>query len=433
MNIVPARSAESGSGRETRPAASAETARLLPVVLPVTLAGGGTFVAAVWSFAGTFPAWSVVGAILALLVAATFVENFPVPVEGSPAGGVSLAAVFIVGTSVIYGWAPAVLVAFLTAALTQVIEREPATRLAYNSSVYALAGGAAGGAASVPADVGGDAAVFLAVLLGASAFFAVNIVLTTAVVARWARKPFWRLLGGTVYWTSIPFAIMASATLMLDVLWERAPVFALALVGPLVAIALYQRSVHRALSATRLALTDALTGLGNNRHFQERLQRDLDRADAEDAPLTLCLIDLDDFKAINDEFGHPVGDRVLEEVASFLRRGGEAFRLGGDEFALLLPGRGEEDGRAIATAVVERIAAAEYAHGERVTVSAGVATYPAHGMERSDFVRLADHALYRAKRQGKNQLRVYRPELPLASPPPAAHGPATPLSAATAS
>src|SRR5205823_8558415 len=111
--------------------------------------------------------------------------------------------------------------------------------------------------------------------------------------------------------TIVPFAFMASAALMLVVLWERWPALSLALVGPLLASSFYQRSTHRALRAMRLALTDPLTGLGNHRHFHERLQRELQTAEEQHTPLTLCFVDVDDFKKINDRFGHPAGDRVL--------------------------------------------------------------------------------------------------------------------------
>src|SRR5207253_4054235 len=128
--------------------------------------------------------------------------------------------------------------------------------------------------------------------------------------------------------TTAPFAFMASAALTLIVLWERQPVLSIALVGPLLAIALYQRSTHKAIQAMRLALTDPLTGLGNHRSFHERLQRELVAAEQSATPVALCLFDLDDLKTINDHHGHPMGDAVLSQVASRLRQGGEAFRLG---------------------------------------------------------------------------------------------------------
>src|SRR5205085_6090500 len=98
---------------------------------------------------------------------------------------------------------------------------------------------------------------------------------------------------------------------MLVVMWQRSPYLSLVLVGPLLAIALYQRSTFAAMKAMRLALTDPLTGLGNHRHFHERLQRELASAEEEGTTLSLCLVDIDDFKHINDSYGHPVGDRVL--------------------------------------------------------------------------------------------------------------------------
>jgi diguanylate cyclase (GGDEF)-like protein len=194
---------------------------------------------------------------------------------------------------------------------------------------------------------------------------------------------------------------------------QAAPLLAAAVIGPVLSVAFYRRSLRASFEASRLALTDQLTGLGNDRHFLERLERELDRAELDGGSLALCLIDVDDFKKINDRFGHPLGDRALAEVAACLRHGGEAFRLGGDEFALLLPSCGEESGQEIAAAVLRRVAAADYSHGDRVTASAGIAVFPALGVERSELVRAADSALYRAKAGGKDCARVYRPDLKL--------------------
>ncbi|MFN8187366.1 MAG: diguanylate cyclase [Gaiellales bacterium] len=161
----------------------------------------------------------------------------------------------------------------------------------------------------------------------------------------------------------------------------------------------------------RLALTDPLTGLGNARHFLERLERDLNAADAGGAPVTVVLLDVDEFKTVNDRYGHPAGDQVLVQVGRSLRRGGEGFRLGGDEFALLLPGHSESYGIAVAEAVLARIATTEYEHGGSVTASAGVATYPGKGVARNDVVRAADEGLYRAKHSGKDCVRQFEPGL----------------------
>src|SRR5439155_7762499 len=213
-----------------------------------------------------------------------------------------------------------------------------------------------GAAASLGDRTTAVGSLLLQVLLAAAAFYVVNLLLIAAVLARSSGEPFIPLLRSSVAWTAVPFSIMASVSLMLAVLWQRSPLLSAALVGPLVAIALYQRSVHSALKAMRLALTDPLTGLGNHRHFHERLQRDLHKPQVDGVPLTLCLLDIDNFKQINDRHGHPVGDRVLAQVAARLRQGGEAFRLGGDEFALLLARRDEQEALSIATSIVERVA-----------------------------------------------------------------------------
>ncbi len=395
----------------TRPGVSGETARLLSLLVPVTFAAAAALVAAVVSFGVSEPTFGVIAGVLALALAATFVEAFPVPIEGITSGGLSLAAVFIVGAAVIYGWAPAVMIGFVARATIELVQRRPAIRLAYNSAVYALAGGAAGATAGLAGAQGGVGNILLHVLLAAAAFYAVNILLTAGIIARWSGEPFRPFLEHSVRSTAVPFSIMASVSLMLAVLWERSPLLATALVGPLVAIALYQRSVHSALSAMRLALTDPLTGLGNHRHFQERLQHDLDRAQEEGFPLTLCLLDIDNFKEINDRYGHPIGDKVLAQAAARLRQGGEAFRLGGDEFALLLPRRDEHEGLSIARSILRRMSETEVADGGVLSMSAGVAAYPQHGVERSELVRVADAALYAAKEQGKNTVRVYRPDV----------------------
>ena len=389
---------------------SRETRRLLPVIAPVLFLASAIVVLAISAFAAFDPSPAQLAGLLALLAAATFVEAFPVPIENVPVGGTSLATVFIVGTAIVYGWAPAILVGFVTELVVELGRRQPPIRVAYNSAVYALAAAGAGAVtAAIPSD--GFGWLALEVGLAASAFYAVNLPLVAAVVSRWAREPFFALLRSAVSSTVIAFAIMASLTLMLAVLWDRSPFLSAALVGPLAAIALYQRSVHRELKAMRLALTDPLTGLGNHRHFHERLQHDLVDSEAHGRPLSVCLLDIDNFKEVNDRFGHPVGDRVLAQVAGRLRQDGEAFRIGGDEFALLLSGYDEKEAVTVAHGVLARIAALELDADVLVHVSAGVATYPQAGVERTDLVRVADKALYLAKEHGKGRVKVYRPDI----------------------
>jgi len=384
--------------------------RLLAVIVPVCVAGLGVTLGAIASFAVTPHKTTTVIGIAALLAASTLADRFPVPVEGIDAGGVSLSFVFGVASIVLFGWAAGVIVVALAPAASQLLEHRPPMRIAYNVSVVALAATAA---AAVSTPINGDGATGVLARVGsaASAQYIVNLILFTAVLAVSSRKSLFALAGANLRVTIVPFSLMASAALMLVVLWERSPFLSVALVGPLLAIQLYQRAIVGALRAMRLALTDPLTGLGNHRHFHERLERELRHAHEKRLPLTLCLVDVDDFKRINDRFGHPAGDRVLSQIASRLRQTGEAFRLGGDEFALLLPGYDENAALTAATSVVDRISTLELDQLGAVTVSAGVATSPVHAADRDELIRLADSALYWAKEYGKNRVRAYRPDV----------------------
>src|SRR5205814_8405493 len=220
--------------------------------------------------------------------------------------------------------------------------------------------------------------------------YVVNVLLITAVVARATRSSWAGVIASSVRKTILPFTLMGSAVLTLVGLWQRSPLLSVALVGPLLAIQLYQRALLRALRAVRLALTDPLAGLGNHRHFHQRLARELEHALRYGRPLAICLVDVDDFKRINDRFGHPAGDRVLSMVATRLRQTGEAFRLGGDEFAVLLPG--SEDGQALtaANSIVERISRLDFGQLGPVTVSAGIALAPQHARQRDELLHLVD-------------------------------------------
>lgn len=390
----------------------AETLRLLPIFAPVTLAGATALGAAVWRLAVNPPTWGDAAGITVLLAAAIFAEAYPVPVERLPSGSVALAAVFVLGAGVLYGWEAAVIVGLMTRVTMEVAERRPLVKLLYNGSVYAVAGAATGLAVSPFHGHESVGARMLEILLGALAWYLVNIPLIAAIVARWARETFRMVLSTAVLGTAVSFAIMASVSLALVALWSQSPLYAVALAGPLVAVALHQRATHEALRAMRLAQTDPLTGLGNHRHFQEQLQTKIDSAEQTRLPLSVVLLDLDNFKQINDRYGHPAGDRVLAQVAVRLRDAGQAFRLGGDEFAVVLPGHGEEAARRVGDKLVRDLGSAETEHGGTVSFSAGVATYPQHGEERSELVRVADIALYWAKGEGKNRVRVYRADMP---------------------
>jgi diguanylate cyclase (GGDEF)-like protein len=145
-----------------------------------------------------------------------------------------------------------------------------------------------------------------------------------------------------------------------------------------------------------LADHDPLTRLLNRRAFVERLDGEVARASRHGHTLALVLCDLDDFKELNDRFGHPAGDEALSEFArtlqSAMRKGDEAFRIGGDEFALLLPDASESDARAALRRVSDEAGG--------IRASFGVASCPENAWDAQALFRLADAALYQAKRDG---------------------------------
>ncbi len=162
----------------------------------------------------------------------------------------------------------------------------------------------------------------------------------------------------------------------------------------------YQRELeHR-------AQTDSLTGLGNRHVLADALTLAAGRRSGDDGPVALVLLDVDRFKRINDEFGHPTGDAVLVEVARRLEgtvRAGEVLaRIGGEEFAWLLPASDPADAVAAAERARAAIAARPFPTAGRLAMSAGVGvmTAPADGDE---LYRLADRALYQAKQQGRDR------------------------------
>jgi diguanylate cyclase (GGDEF)-like protein len=384
--------------------------KVLVVVAPVLAAGVFAIGWAAYRYAGQTHTAAHVAELAALFAAIVLAERFPVPVEGMGAGGITLGFVFSVASVVLLGWPGAVLVVAVGPTVAYLLGGRPVVRAAYNGSMFALSALAAG---VVIDQIHGSSSGLVVAHVVVAAFiyyWVVGLTLISAVLAASSGKSYLLVAKENLVQTSAPFALMTSAALVLCILWQRTPLLSLALGGPLLAIALYQRSAFREMQAMRLALTDPLTGLGNHRGFHERLQRELVVAEQNGTPVALCLFDLDDLKKINDRHGHPIGDAVLSQVASRLRQGGEAFRLGGDEFAVLLPGHDERKATGVARSIVERIAALQIEGIDEVTVSGGVATFPSHGAGRDELIRLADSALYWAKEDGKNRVRAYAAE-----------------------
>jgi diguanylate cyclase (GGDEF)-like protein len=153
------------------------------------------------------------------------------------------------------------------------------------------------------------------------------------------------------------------------------------------------------------ASTDALTGLYNHRAFHDRLRQEVMRASTEYGTVALVMLDLDDFKKVNDVYGHGVGDELLLEVANVLRASVRASdvvcRVGGEEFAIILPGGDVRSSISLAERVGEELAKLEVEAAGRLTVSTGVAVGPEHAANPRELVACAEAAMMTAKTRGK--------------------------------
>lgn len=160
------------------------------------------------------------------------------------------------------------------------------------------------------------------------------------------------------------------------------------------------------------AITDGLTGLYDHKYFQLRLDEEFERAKKGSQPLSLLMIDIDQFKKYNDTFGHPAGDAVLERLgrlfARLSKKSDIAVRYGGEEFSIILPETAREGAVALAERFREEVEKAEFKEGGGVTVSVGVGVF--NGVDnvsaKEELVKLADEALYRAKAGGRNKVEV---------------------------
>lgn len=169
----------------------------------------------------------------------------------------------------------------------------------------------------------------------------------------------------------------------------------------------YDNARRRELLSTQ-ARTDELTGLFNRRHFHERLAAELARAQRDQAPVGLVLLDVDDFKRVNDVHGHPVGDAVLvkfgEVLEEHVRAGDVVCRTGGEEFAVVLPNADDAEATRAAERLVGAIRAAEWTIAGPITASAGVAVAPRDAGTVATLFKAADECLLAAKALGKDRV-----------------------------
>ena len=173
---------------------------------------------------------------------------------------------------------------------------------------------------------------------------------------------------------------------------------------------------QRFSSVKNMAIFDTLTRLYNRRYFDERIRVEEQRAIYGGTPLSLILVDIDHFKKVNDTFGHSDGDQVLVKIGSLLkssvRKKDTVARYGGEEFIVMLPEANLEVASMIAERIRRLVESTPFDLGAarlNVSVSLGIANFPVHGARSKDeLIRMADQALYDAKREGRNRVCIFK-------------------------
>ncbi|MES0489096.1 MAG: GGDEF domain-containing protein [Leptospirales bacterium] len=170
----------------------------------------------------------------------------------------------------------------------------------------------------------------------------------------------------------------------------------------------YRRKIVERLRVS--SHTDFLTGIGNRRHFQLNLKRQISVAQSQKRPFSLMILDADHFKEVNDTYGHPAGDKILIDlvtlIKTILRSEDGFFRVGGEEFAVIFPETSIDEAQVIAEKVRSEVAGHIFEHNITITISIGLAEY-VDGAQQEDLFQAADRALYQAKKSGRNRVELF--------------------------
>lgn len=192
----------------------------------------------------------------------------------------------------------------------------------------------------------------------------------------------------------------------------------ISILGNIVSIAVSNASLYEEIE--QLSYTDGMTDLHNYRYFELRLKEEVMRHKRTKNPLSLLILDVDHFKNFNDTMGHPEGDQVLRKIANILketvRENDIVARYGGEEFAVILPAVDFDGAGVLAERIRKKIEETYFEHEEvqesgKVTVSIGGASAPEDAQNFKELIHKADSALYAAKRNGRNQIKMYVPEM----------------------
>lgn len=363
--------------------------------------------------------WLLFGAMSVL--SAFIVFQLPKGISFNPQSGISLAVLFL------YGWPSAVLLTLVSLVVFWLRVRRPVWRATYDlGNIMASVSLAAAIAPMGIARVSGFR--FEVYLLAGGAYALANTIFTLGGRTlqtgdrRFLQFPValrtFLLSAGMIpvgYLIALLFASFGDVGALLGFpTWLLA---SLALKGNYDARATGERltDANRRLTdalvaVERLSITDPLTGLYNRRHFRIRLEEEFKRETRTVSPFSLILLDLVGFKAVNDTYGHLVGDVVLQQFARLLdgavRPGDLVFRFGGDEFAIILPRSDRHEAVAAAERLSQLVAETPFVVGTRRIVlglDAGVSTAPADASDADSLIARADAAMYRARNQRRRR------------------------------
>jgi diguanylate cyclase (GGDEF)-like protein len=236
-----------------------------------------------------------------------------------------------------------------------------------------------------------------------SVFYVLPVALVTWLTSR--RLGLMTSLAGAFVWLGADVATGHPYSYPLIPIWNTLIRLAFFVIITLLLSAL-KRTTEREREFARI---DNLTGAVNPRFFYDLAQMEIDRFQRYEHPFTLAYIDLDNFKTVNDQFGHPKGDQVLRIVASsarkYLRKTDVIARLGGDEFALLLPETNEESARVALSKIQDGLLEEMRLGNWPITFSIGVLTCSAAPHTTEELVRMADELMYSVKHDSKNSIK----------------------------
>jgi diguanylate cyclase (GGDEF)-like protein len=318
---------------------------------------------------------------------------------------VTVSTAFAFTVLIAYGPLPAMLLWAAASVVADALQRTALVKIVFNAAQYVVSVAGAGLILEAwtgdpdPAYVTGE---LPAMIVSGIALFAVNHVLAGVGAAILTRRPLGPYVLGDLgfhAWTAgfqLALAPVLLACAQTDVL--LVPLLSL----PVLAIYLGGR---QAVINQHRALHDQLTELPNRQFFRQRLDEELDATNGTDGSFVVMLADLDDFKAVNDSLGHQLGDeflrRVAERLSAAVPEEATVARLGGDEFAILLPHADLAAGKAVASAIVNRLEEPLELESFSLDVRAsfGLSVFPAHGDDPMTLMKHADLALYRAKSQ----------------------------------